>query len=91
MLFMVIEDFRGRDPKLVYRRFRDRGRMMPEGLTFQHSWVAADMSRCFMIVEAADVSPLQRFAIEWLDLCSFEIVPVATSKDTVPGINPLLG
>ncbi len=87
---MVIEDFRGRDPKALYRRFRDRGRMMPEGLTFLHSWVAADMSRCFMIVEAADVSPLQQFAIEWLDLASFEIVPVAASKDTVAGINPLL-
>ena len=49
MLFMVIENFRGRDPKRVYRRFRERGRMMPEGFQFHHSWVAADMSRCFLI------------------------------------------
>lgn len=91
MLFMVIEDFRGRDPKLVYRRYRERGRMMPQGLTFHHSWVAADMGRCFLIAETEDVSLLQQFAIEWLDLCSFEIVPVATSKDAVAGIGPLLG
>ena len=91
MQFIVIEDFTGCDRKDIYRRFRDRGRLKPDELVVHHSWIAADMSRCFMIVEAADVSPLQRFAIEWLDLCSFEIVPVATSKDTVPGINPLLG
>ena len=90
MLFMVMEDFRGRDPKLVYRRYRERGRMMPEGLAFHHSWVAADMSRCFLIAETEDVSLLQQFAIEWLDLCSFEIVPVAASKDTVAGIDRLL-
>jgi len=90
MLFMVIEDFRGRDPKLIYRRYKERGRMMPQGLTFHHSWVAADMSRCFMIVEAQDVSALQQFSIEWLDLASFEIVAVAASKDTVAGIEPLL-
>ena len=90
MLFMAIEDFRGRDPKLVYRRYRESGRMMPEGLQFHHSWVAADLSRCFLIAETEDVSLLQQFAIEWLDLASFEIVPVAASKDTVAGITPLL-
>jgi hypothetical protein len=25
MLFMVVEDLRGRDPKAIYRRFRDKG------------------------------------------------------------------
>ena len=31
MLFMAIERFRNRDPGPVYRRFRERGRMMPKG------------------------------------------------------------
>jgi hypothetical protein len=87
MLFMVIEDFRGRDPKAIYRRFRDRGRMMPDGLRFHHSWVAADMSRCFLVLEAEDAALLQQWAIEWLDVAGFEIVPVATSKETVAGIS----
>jgi len=82
MLFMVIEDFRGRDPKAVYRRFREKGRQMPDGLRFHGSWVAADMSRCFQLMEADDATLLQRWAIEWFDLVGFEIVPVATSKDT---------
>jgi hypothetical protein len=29
MLFIVIEDFAGRDRKEIYRRFRDRGRLKP--------------------------------------------------------------
>jgi uncharacterized glyoxalase superfamily protein PhnB len=34
MLFMVIENFRKSDAKSIYRRFRDRGRLMPEGLAY---------------------------------------------------------
>ncbi len=32
MLFMVIERFKDRDALAVYRRFRERGRMTPDGL-----------------------------------------------------------
>ena len=39
MLFMVIERFKNRDAKAVYRRFRDGGRGAPTGLTFVHSWI----------------------------------------------------
>src|SRR4029077_18232560 len=45
--FMVIETFRNQDAKSVYRRFREKGRMLPEGLTFVESFVTADLSRCF--------------------------------------------
>ena len=34
MLFMVIERFKDRDAKAVYRHFRDQGRLAPEG--FRH-------------------------------------------------------
>ncbi|MBT1155199.1 DUF3303 family protein [Aminobacter anthyllidis] len=90
MLFFVIEDFRGRDPKAIYRRFRDKGRLAPEGFLVHHSWIAADMSRCFMLVEADDVTLLQRWVVEWADLVVFEIVPVASSKDTAAGLAPHL-
>lgn len=87
MLFMVIEDFRGGDPKAIYRRFRDRGRMAPEGFICHHSWVSADLGRCFMLVEAHDVTLLQRWAVEWADLMGFEIVPVSESKHASEAIN----
>ena len=82
MLFMVIENFRDHDAKSVYRRFRDQGRMMPDGMNFVASWVAADLGRCFQIMEADDVTLLQRWVAEWSDLAAFEIVPVAAGKDT---------
>jgi len=50
MQFLVIEDFRDCDRKEIYRRFRDRGRLKPYELVVHHSWIAADMSRCFLLV-----------------------------------------
>jgi hypothetical protein len=90
MQFMVIEDFRGVDRKAIYRRFRDQGRLMPDGLRFLGSWVAADMSRCFQLMEADDVTLFQSWVAEWCDLAEFEIVPVASGKDTAAALAPRL-
>lgn len=86
MLFMVIESFRNQDAKPVYRRLRDKGRQMPEGLTFVDSWVAADLGRCFQLMECADVTLLQRWVAAWADLTAFEIVPVVAGKDTAAAL-----
>ena len=80
MLFMVIESFRNQDAKAVYRRFRDKGRLTPDGLAFVGSWVEADLSRCFQLMECDDVTLLQRWAVAWSDLVEFEIVPVVPGK-----------
>ena len=82
MLFMVVETFRNQDAKSAYRRFRDKGRMMPDGLGFVGSWTTADLSRCFQLMETDDVTLLQRWVAEWADLVEFEVVPVAQGKDT---------
>ena len=37
MLFTVIEQFRNQDGKSVYRRLRQKGRLMPDGLEFVNS------------------------------------------------------
>jgi hypothetical protein len=86
MLFMVIETFRNQDAKTVYRRFRDKGRMMPDGLAFVASWVTADLSRCFQVMEASDVTLLQRWVAEWSDVAEFEIVPVVAGKETAAAL-----
>lgn len=90
MLFMVIEHFRDQDAKAVYRRFRDKGRMMPEGLNYVGSWVAADLGRCFQLMETGDATLLQRWVAEWSDLAAFEIVPVAEGKATAAALAPQL-
>lgn len=85
MLFMVIETF-GPDPKAVYRRFREKGRQMPDGLELVDSWVSADFTRCFQLMSCKDVTLLQRWVAEWSDLVSFEIVPVTSGKETAAAI-----
>jgi hypothetical protein len=88
-LFMVIEKFRNQDARSVYRRFRERGRLMPDGITFVNSWVQADLSRCFQVVECDDVTLLQKWVAEWQDLIDFEIVPVVAGRETAEALEPL--
>ena len=90
MQFMVVERFRGQDAKAVYRRLRERGRMMPDGLRFVSSYVAADFSRCFQLMECEDVTLLQRWIAEWHDLMEFEVVPVVAGKETAAALEPQL-
>lgn len=82
MQFMVIERFRNQDAATVYRRFRDKGRLMPEGITFVASWVEINLDRCFQIVECDDVALVQNWIANWTDIASFEIVAVSTGKET---------
>ena len=86
MLFMVVERFRNQDAKSIYGRLSKKGRMMPEGLTFVNSWVAADLSRCFQLMECSDVSLFQRWVAGWSDLMEFEIVPVVPGKETAAAL-----
>ena len=82
MLFMVIERFRDRDAKAVYRRFREQGRMAPDGLTYVGSWIEANFDRCFQLMECSDARLLQDWILAWADLADFEIIPVVPSQDT---------
>ena len=90
MQFMVIETFRGQDLRAVYRRFKERGRQTPEGLTFVSSLVSADGGRCFQVMECDDVTLLQRWVAAWSDLIEFEIVPVVAGKETAAALADLL-
>ena len=90
MLFMVIERFRDRDAKAVYRRFRDQGRMMPEGLTYVGSWIEANFDRCFQLMECDDARLLQDWLLNWTDLMECEIVPVVPSDQTRELVNSRL-
>jgi hypothetical protein len=90
MQFMVIERFRNRDAKAVYRRFRDHGRMMPDGLRYVGSWIEVNFDRCFQIMECDDARLLQEWITNWGDLADFEVVPVVTSEQTRETILPRL-
>ena len=86
MLFMVIERFRNRDAGAVYRRFRERGRMLPEGLKYVESWTEANFDRCFQLMECEEPRLFEEWVSHWQDLVEFEIVPVLTSKEAAASI-----
>lgn len=86
MLFMVIERFKNRDAIPVYRRYREEGRMMPDGLKYVDSWVEPDLGRCFQLMESDDPQLLQQWTNRWQDLVDFEIVSVVTSKEAATAI-----
>ncbi len=82
MQFMVIEYFRDQNAAPVYQRFEDRGRLMPDGLTYVSSWVAADLTRCFQVMETDDAALLHQWVAAWADLVEFEIVPLVNGAQT---------
>jgi len=90
MLYMIVEHFRDGDALPVYRRFRDRGRLAPEGLRYVSSWVTDDFRRCFQIMECDDPRLLAQWTAAWDDLVDFEIVPVLPSSDAAAAIAPRL-
>ena len=83
---MVIEHFRPGSAPEVYRRFRERGRMAPEGLRYVASWVDMDYKRCFQVMEADDEALFAQWIANWSDLADFEIVPVRTSAEAAAAI-----
>jgi hypothetical protein len=90
MLFMVIERFRNRDPKPIYRRLRDQGRQMPDGLKYVNSWIEPSFERCFQLMACDDARLLQQWIVHWTDVMEFEIVPVVSSRDTREIVAPHL-
>lgn len=80
-LFMVLERFKNGDPAPVYRRFRERGRMAPDGLKYVSSWVTADLSTCYQVMETDDRALLDQWMSRWSDLVEFEVLPVITSQE----------
>jgi hypothetical protein len=85
MLFMVIERFRENDGAAVYQRFREKGRMLPDGLRYVDSWVEVNRRRCFQLIECDDVRLFEQWVARWDDLVDFEIVAVQTSKEAAKG------
>jgi len=89
-LYMVVEHFRNKDAVPIYRRFRERGRMAPEGLTYVSSWIDEKLERCYQVMETSDRALLDEWMTNWNDIVEFEVYPVITSQDAAAKIAPLL-
>jgi hypothetical protein len=86
MLYMIIEDFRDGDARPVYRRFRERGRLAPDGLRYVSSWVTTDLRRCYQVMECDDPRLLEEWMNHWRDIVDFQTVPVMTSADAANAV-----
>ena len=74
--YMVIEHFAPGAKERIYERFREKGRMLPEGLLYIDSWLEKDGGRCFQLMETDDPSLFDQWMDCWKDLVDFEIVPL---------------
>jgi hypothetical protein len=90
MLYMIIERFKNRDPVPTYRRFRDKGRLAPDGLKYVSSWVTEDFSTCYQVMETDRPELISQWIAQWADLTDFEVLPVMTSAQAVERIAPRL-
>ena len=81
MLFMVVERFKPGRVSEVYARFRERGRMLPDGLEYLNSWVDVERTRCFQLMETGDRGVLEKWMENWKDLIDFEVFPVVPSAE----------
>ena len=89
-LYMVIEHFKGGDAVPVYRRFRDRGRLAPEGLSYVSSWVDTKLERCYQLMETQNPALLDQWIANWRDIVDFEVHPVISSHEAAERIAPRL-
>jgi hypothetical protein len=81
MFFMIIESFHPGKVKQLYQRFDEKGRMLPEGVTYVNSWITEDLTTCYQVMEAGNPGQLQEWISNWEDLADFTIVPVLTSAE----------
>ena len=89
MQFLVIEHFRDGDAAAVYRRFREQGRLAPDGLSYVASWVTEDLRRCYQVMECEDRALLEQWMARWRDLVEFEVIAVVSSSEAAERVAAL--
>jgi hypothetical protein len=88
-LYLVVEHFRGGDPRPVYERFAREGRMAPEGLQYLGSWVTEDLRHCYQVMACEDRALLDRWIACWSDMVDFDVHPVVTSAEAAARVAAL--
>jgi len=81
MLYMIIERFHPGKGKDLYKRFEEKGRMMPDAVTYISSWINEDVTTCYQVMETDSAEKLQEWINNWNDLADFEVIPVISSAE----------
>lgn len=74
MRYMVVETFAPTCKDAVYERFREKGRMLPDGLFYIDSWVEKDGDRCYQLMETDSPELFDQWIEQWKDLVSFKVI-----------------
>ena len=88
MLFMVIERFSKQNLQPMADRFKQHGRMLPEGVTYVASWMEINGTSCYQIMDVVDYPALERWLSRWSDLVEFEVIEVLPSQEYWAKQNP---
>ncbi len=81
---MVVERFRDGDPTPVAERFRRDGRMLPDGVVYEASWIDPAGMRCFQVMTAPDRAALDPWLARWSDIVDFEVIEIVDPAEFWP-------
>jgi len=87
LLYMIVETYKNRDPVPVYRRFRDHGRLAPDGVRYVSSWVDDKLERCFQLMESDKRELIDEWINRWSDLVDFEVYAVVSSVEAAERVS----
>ena len=79
MQYMIIERFHPGKIKELYKRFDEKGRLMPEGVVYISSWIDESVETCYQVMESESPEKLMQWINNWKDLADFEVIPVISS------------
>lgn len=74
--YMVVERFKAGCWEAAYDRFRDQGRLLPEGLYYLNSWASREHQVCYQLMETASPALFDIWFSCWSDLVTFELVEI---------------
>ena len=81
MTFMIIETLRKGKVKELYKRFADKGRQLPEGVTYINSWIDENVETCYQVMESDTIEKINEWIRLWKDVADFRVIPVITSAE----------
>jgi hypothetical protein len=81
MLYMVVEHFHKSKVKEMYKRFAEKGRMLPAGVEYINSWINEEVTVCYQVMESDSLDKLNTWIANWDDLVDFEVIPVISSAE----------
>lgn len=81
MVYMIIEHYHPGKIKELYRRFDEKGRMLPEGVHYINSWINEDVTVCYQVMESDSIDKLHDWISNWNDIVDFQVIPVISSAE----------